>query len=390
MASQSASKKTFGTRWRCSHCNVFIREKDVKCWNCGAEFENANKVPFEFTGKTGEYFKIWIVNIFLTILTLGIYSAWAKVRKNRYFYGNTLLNNASFEYLADPIRILKGRLIVFGIFVVYATATNIFPPIEALSGLLFLAILPWLVIKARTFRSRNSSYRNIRFDFRAKYGEAFGVFFGLPILVGLTMGLAYPYFVFRKAKFIVNHSGYGTSPFAFSGSAKSFYAIYLKAGLLFIAFFVLTGLIFMGIFQSGIQSNITNLTPDKPAVALSMLMGALLFLITVLLFYLPAIAYLQTSIKNLVWSNTLSGNSRFKSTLKTYSMFWLYLSNGLAIMMSLGFLIPWASIRMARYKLDNLKLFAADELDGFVAHEQEKVTSTGEEMSDFFDVDVGI
>ena len=42
----------------------------------------------EFRGKTGEFFGIWIVNVFLTIITLGIYSAWAKVRTNRYFYGN--------------------------------------------------------------------------------------------------------------------------------------------------------------------------------------------------------------------------------------------------------------------------------------------------------------
>jgi len=40
---------------------------------------------FYFTGKGGEYFRIWIVNICLTILTLGIYSAWATVRTRRYF-----------------------------------------------------------------------------------------------------------------------------------------------------------------------------------------------------------------------------------------------------------------------------------------------------------------
>jgi len=45
--------------------------------------------PLSFTGDAREYFNIWIVNIALTILTLGIFSAWAKVRKKRYFYGNT-------------------------------------------------------------------------------------------------------------------------------------------------------------------------------------------------------------------------------------------------------------------------------------------------------------
>jgi uncharacterized membrane protein YjgN (DUF898 family) len=41
-------------------------------------------MPFEFRGTGGEYFRIWIVNLLLTILTLGIYSAWAKVRQLRY------------------------------------------------------------------------------------------------------------------------------------------------------------------------------------------------------------------------------------------------------------------------------------------------------------------
>ena len=52
------------------------------------------------------------MNIILTILTLGIYSAWAKVRHKKYIYGSARLNGAGFEYLADPAKILKGRMIV--------------------------------------------------------------------------------------------------------------------------------------------------------------------------------------------------------------------------------------------------------------------------------------
>ena len=65
---------------------------------------------FEFTGKGWEYFRIWIVNLLLTILTLGVYSAWAKVRRLQYFYRNTRLDGASFEYHGTPIAILKGRV----------------------------------------------------------------------------------------------------------------------------------------------------------------------------------------------------------------------------------------------------------------------------------------
>ncbi|HAG47009.1 MAG TPA: DUF898 domain-containing protein, partial [Gammaproteobacteria bacterium] len=76
--------------------------------------ERSSEMPVEFTGSGGEYFRIWIVNLVLTILTLGIYSAWAKVRTKRYFYRNTIIGGSPFEYHARPIQILKGRAIVVG------------------------------------------------------------------------------------------------------------------------------------------------------------------------------------------------------------------------------------------------------------------------------------
>src|SRR6266853_342313 len=75
--------------------------------------------PVEFTADAGEYFRIWIVNLALTIFTLGIYSAWAKVRKRRNFYGHTRGDGESFEYRANPIAILTGRLIAVALFAVF-------------------------------------------------------------------------------------------------------------------------------------------------------------------------------------------------------------------------------------------------------------------------------
>jgi len=42
-------------------------------------------LALRFTGRGTEYFGIWIVNLLLTIITLGIYSAGAKVRRLQYF-----------------------------------------------------------------------------------------------------------------------------------------------------------------------------------------------------------------------------------------------------------------------------------------------------------------
>ena len=85
-----------------------------------------------FKGRAGEYFGIWIVNVLLSILTLGIYSAWAKVRRVRYFYGNMYLDGHNFEYHAKPRQILIGRLIVVGVLIGYQVLIAISPFFSAL------------------------------------------------------------------------------------------------------------------------------------------------------------------------------------------------------------------------------------------------------------------
>ena len=66
---------------------------------------------FAFTGSGSEYFRIWIVNLILSVVTLGIYSAWAKVRRLEYFYRHTRVAGASFDYHGRPLAILKGRIV---------------------------------------------------------------------------------------------------------------------------------------------------------------------------------------------------------------------------------------------------------------------------------------
>jgi uncharacterized membrane protein YjgN (DUF898 family) len=71
-------------------------------------------------------------------------------------------------------------------------------------------------------------------------------------------------------------------------------------------------------------------------------------------------------------------------------MIWIYLSNAIAIVFSLGLLIPWASIRLVRYRISNFRVSSSGELDTFIASEQEEVEAVGEEIADFFDFDFGL
>ena len=110
----------------------------------------------EFRGTAAEYFRVWIVNLLLTIATLGIYSAWAKVRKKKYFYRNTLLDGHSFDYHANPIAILKGRLIVLPFLIAYATSSYFLPGLDFVILLLVALLLPWLLVRSQIFNKRNN------------------------------------------------------------------------------------------------------------------------------------------------------------------------------------------------------------------------------------------
>ena len=74
--------------------------------------QTSNTRTFEFSGSAKEWFGIWIVNLLLSVITIGIYSAWAKVRSKKYFYRNTHVEGRNFDYHATGGQILKGRLIV--------------------------------------------------------------------------------------------------------------------------------------------------------------------------------------------------------------------------------------------------------------------------------------
>jgi len=103
-------------------------------------------------------------------------------------------------------------------------------------ALVFLGVLPWLIVRASRFNAVNSAHRNVRFDFRAGYGEMSRLLTLPIVLVPLTLGLLYPYYAYRKRRFFLEHSTFGTTPFAFDASAGAYYLVYLKAALMFVLF----------------------------------------------------------------------------------------------------------------------------------------------------------
>ena len=388
------------------------------------------KLDFEFNGNASEYFKIWIVNIALSIVTLGIYSAWAKVRTKRYFYGNTTLDGSSFDYHADPLTILKGRLIVVAVVIVYIFTTQFIPMLEAAFFLVYMVGLPWMLVKSMQFNARNSSYRNIRFDFDGTMKEAAITFIGIGLLTVVTLGLATPYFIKRFKQFSIENSYFGTTPFSFSASAGDFYRIYLRAMIipLIIAVIGIIAAIAIPAYQAAnslqpptvqaeqmyemtpeqkqaeMQRQIDEITANAglqvqgnagnqaniPAEAevVAGMVAVATFAIT-MAFYLLIGIYIQTRTANLVLCSASLEEHELVSTLRVRNMFYIHLTNIIAAIVSLGLLIPWCKIRLMRYRLKNLSLMAQGDINNFIANEQDNVKATAGEFADAFDLDMG-
>ncbi|MDP2433099.1 MAG: YjgN family protein [Pseudomonadota bacterium] len=344
--------------------------------------EESRIYPFQFTGNGGEYFRIWIVNLALSVVTLGIYSAWAKVRRKRYFNNHTLLDGHNFDYLADPVAILKGRVIAFGFFLAYALAQKFLPWVSLVLLALFFLATPWIVARSLQFNARNSSHRGLRFDFRGDLGEAFRIFVGWGLLMLLSLGMALPYLLFRKTAFIAGNHAYGATRFDFQGRAASFYGIFMKASLIMLAPLVI-------IFAGGIT--LASLDHEGP-VGMAEMIGALGMGLLLLYAALPVVmGYVKARVARLTFLGTRIGALGFAGRHTARALIGLYVSNLVLIVLTLGLYIPWARVRSARFWLNNLAVVGPEQgLDGFVAAAGAGLAATGAEMAEAFDVDLGI
>jgi uncharacterized membrane protein YjgN (DUF898 family) len=357
--------------------------------------EQPRELVLKFHGSAFEYFRIWIVNLCLTMITFGIFSAWAKVRKKRYFYSSTIIDGTPFQYLGQPIPIFKGRVIAALAFSLYYFSSHFatsFLPYVLVAGLI---IAPWVVIRSLAFNARYSAFRNMTFLFNGRYQDAIKELYQwglIPLLVigsifnwwgknaiaGVSFaifGITFPWWMSRFKNFIVSHTSYGGKEGDFSATGAQFFNIYSRAGLLTIGVAALSGIV-----VAVLAASVTR----KPQFLLPF------FAIPFYAGYVLAYGYMQANSGNLVWNHTRLGPLRFQSTLNWRGMARLYMTNALGIIFSLGLLIPWAVMRTLRYRADNLRVFREGNLAEFRGAQAESVQAIGAETLDFFDMDLSL
>lgn len=375
-----------------------------------------NKKSFSFTGSGDEYFKIWIVNILLTIVTLGIYSAWATVRTKRYFYGNTHLDDNNFEYHAKPMQILIGRVLAIVLLIAYVFLSEVSPMV----GMLFIGaitlVMPWVVMRSLKFNARMTSYRNVRFSFEGLTSDAYKIFLLIPFFPALVGGglAALLYYVLDlkdsgimaaiggitllvmfalvplvetfMMRYRFNNLKYGQGQFFTNVEVKPIYMIYLKLVGIVVASYLVIGAIVGGVaylIDSGV-----NAADDRVGVFLTILIipAYLIFI----LFGIYTKSYLKSRKRNYLFSKTgLDDVLTLESDLQPWALFKLLASNLLLIILSMGFAKAWTMVRTQRHLVDHTHANIDGELGQYVTKQQDATSSFGDELGDAFDLEGG-
>ncbi len=363
------------------------------------------ELHFEFTGRGSEYFRIWIVNVLLTIVTIGIYSAWAKVRRLRYFYNNTRFAGSSFDFHGSPVAILKGRIIA----VIVIALINV-PIFGLLVLLVFLGGLPWLIYRSMRFHFGNTSYRNVRFAFLGSAGGAYkallvplslimaaGIVSGLLMLVSVALGAVLlvltvlamygigPYLQWRMRRYTAAGARAGASEFGFHLGVPDYYLVYVVA----IGFMMALGVVASVVIALTIGMDFVTIAngggdlPKSKMIAIFVLIGAVYF--SMLAIGPLIVAMLQ----NTVWRGTSLAGQRFNSSLSVPSYMLTWLGVTLLTVITLGLYRPFAVVTLAKMRVEAMSWRgSADHLIAVLREGNQR--AVGSEVADLMDVDISL
>lgn len=333
--------------------------------------------PIRFHGQAGEYFRIWAVNTLLTLLTAGVFLAWAKVRKRRYLRGCTELMGHRFDYRADPKRILFGNIIVFLFFISYGLFGVVYPAIRYGVIVLGVVFLPWIVVRSLTFNAHNTLYRGMRFRFSPSLSASAMVYLLEPLLIVVTLGFYYPAWVRSKRRYMVSHHRLGDAYFHFDGRAGPFYLAYLIGGaiLMGVAFLVGVVVAVAAVINSG----------GKPSLWITL---PVLLIYGLGLFFSRQMTYAQ--LFNHLWNHTRLDDHRFSAKLETGRWLALQFKNLGAIIVTCGLAYPWTLIRTQAYLASCLTFEPAGPVETIERLGGQGGSGVGDSAAEFIGLDFGL
>lgn len=354
-----------------------------------------------FTGTGGEYFRIWVTHLLLNLLSLGLYSPWAKVRKARWFAQHTLLLDSPFDFHADPRRILFGRLTIAALVLAFLGASLLAP--AAGRSVLLLACLaaPLLLASALRFRFANTSWRGLRFALKLPTKVVYracwpilGLLFlqsaldlteetrPLSILAGAVMSLVWPWTHAQIKGLQHGYASYGNWRFDYRNDVRGFYGVYLGA-LVFLA---------LGFLVVAIPVHLLGLflgkwLPPFPGMA-DTLAGAG----SVLMVWIVFFPFVAAKLQQMVWQNTQCGEIAFRGELEPKRFVRLVAGQMLLTILTLGLYWPFAAVRIARARIESLVLISTERPLATIAASaaaSSSVSAVGDGWMDAANLDLG-
>jgi uncharacterized membrane protein YjgN (DUF898 family) len=302
-----------------------------------------------FHGSGGELFGIFVVNVLLTLLTLGVYSFWAKVKTRHYLWGQTEFAGDRFSFHGTGRELLIGWLKAVALFGGLVIITRMLlptfwgnPNADAAGQILlaggFVILLPLAIIGSMRYRLSRTSWRGVRFSFHGEYRELLGIMLRSFLLMGLTLGLYLPYYQTNLRRFLSSHSRFGSASLTFDGEGSALLGRYVLALLLTLP---TLGLVWLWYFAFQ---------------------------------------------RRYYWDRTSFAGAHFHCTVTGGGLFGLYAVNLAIIVLSLGLALPWATVRTRRYEMEHLVLQGPVDIE-HITQQAQTATPTGEELSGFLDID---
>jgi uncharacterized membrane protein YjgN (DUF898 family) len=349
-----------------------------------------------FTGSGSEYFRIWIVNLLLTLATVGVYSAWAKVRRLQYFDRNTMLAGATFDFGGRPGAILKGRALAVALLVAYNYTFQLSLALGmAVTGALLLA-LPCLMRGALRYRLCNTSYRGLPFGFRGSVAGAYsaylppvatvllpGVLFAIdpdsPLAaLPFVLYLGWPVMHSAMKRYQHTHITYGNRGANYDVPVRRFVRPYAFAALVFA----------LGSAAAGAALGLAAGWDNGPVLP-GTTWGAVVYALPVYLLFLLTGPYLQVRLANLAWSGTGFPGLFIRCDMRAHVFTRLQLANAVLTVLTLGLYRPFAVVRVYRYRLACLSLQVIDDFESISAGSRRvRPGAAGDGAADFLGLDL--
>ncbi|MEH6436643.1 YjgN family protein [Massilia sp. DD77] len=350
-----------------------------------------------FTGSGQEYFRIWVVNLLLSLVTLGIYSAWAKVRRLQYFDRNTRLAGACFDFRGDPRAVLRGRLLALVLLAGYHYAFGFSVAFGVVVIGAILMALPYLMRGALRFRLANTQYRGLWLGFSGSVSEAYRCYtapvaaFLLPGLLlavfpeqpawgGLAslLYLGWPLMHGQMKAYQHRHLLFGNRAAAYELSPWRFYRAYLVAGGIGLAFGIAASLL------AGVAIAATGAESGALATFVPMAILALTGYVT----YLLAGPFMQARLANLAWSHTLFSGVRIESTIPVRGFVMLQSKNAVLTVLTLGLYRPYAVVAAYRYRLEHTRVEVDGDVEASARATQGRKNAAGDGAADGLGIDL--